>query len=76
MLNRRIHDPLKNAEIEIGTNRQWLETLTDEQFAEQVLDVARTVLFDFTKKNYKVTVKDQEKSFVNWLKAQTFYTKV
>lgn len=74
-MSKLIYNPIPNTDIEIGTNRQWLETLTDEEFAEQVMDVARTVLFDFTKKNYKVTTKDQERSFANWLKAQTFYTK-
>ncbi len=74
-MSKIVYNPIANTDIEIGTNRQWLETLTDEEFAEQVMDIARMVLFDFTKKNYKVTVKDQERSFANWLKAQTFYTK-
>ena len=66
------YDRFKYGDLQIKTNREWLQSLSDEEFAEQILDVTRTVLFDFTKKNYKVTVKDQEKSVVKWLKAQRF----
>ena len=71
MLNNRIiPNRVESGDIEIMTNREWLSTLTDEEFAEQVMDVARVCLFDFTKKNFKVTTKDQERSFAKWLKAQ------
>ncbi len=61
---------LENSEIEIGTNREWLNTLSDEEFAEQVIDVVKTCLFDFSKRSHwKLSVKAQEQSFCNWLKA-------
>lgn len=69
-----VYNPIPNTDIEIGTNREWLATLTDEEFAREVLDVARMIQIDFTK-GKSAKIKDQERSFVNWLKAQTFYTK-
>ena len=69
------NNPHANADIEIVTNREWLATLSDEDFARQVLDVARTCQIDFTKKKC-ARIQEQERMFINWLKSQTFYTKM
>ncbi len=71
------YDPISNLDLDFDvlTNREWLNSLSDEKFAEEVIDFVRTLLTDFTRRSHKLTVKDYERSFVNWLKSQKFVIK-
>lgn len=73
MTNKNLTYNPVDGDFEIVTNREWLATLSDEEFAKEVLDVTRCVCTDFTGKTLKVAFKNQERSFANWLKAQKVY---
>ena len=72
MAKNLMYNPVGDGDFEIVTNREYLNTLTDEEFAREVLDVARVCQIDFTKSK-TMKIKDQERSFVSWLKAQKVY---
>ena len=65
MANRNVYDPTPNHDIDfdIMTIREYLNTLSDKEYAEEVMDYARTLLAEFSRSSRPLTVKDQDFRF-------------
>ena len=77
MANRNVYDPTPNHDIDfdIMTIREYLNTLSDKEYAEEVMDYARTLLAEFSRSSRPLTVKDQDFRFSIWLKSQKIVLK-